>query len=224
MKIKSIATIVATLALSAPAGAHEAGEVILRVGAMHYSPDVTSGRLHEKTGNRWGYMVWRDKVDIDADTNVGLSATWMVIPHLGIEFATGAPFSLKVRDKTAHYDVGKVKAFSPTVSAQFFFMPPQSRFQPYVGLEMNYTAFYDESIDSDLRNNYDGHGFKVTDSLGLAMQTGIDFAVTDRFVLNAALWKLDVYSKIKYKEGNSSLSWKADVDPWQFFFGIGYKF
>jgi outer membrane protein len=225
MKKQIIAAAIAGLIFSGSAIAHEPGDVIVRVGAAHVAPDVSNGKVKfsstdpTEPNDSWG---WKAKVS--SDTQLGLTATWIVAPHFGVELLASTPFSHTFKDVDGKY--AKVKMLSPTVSAQYFFLDPKSRFQPYVGLGLNYTRFYDEKLVGDTRE--DGASYKLKNSLGLAAQVGLDFAITDKLVLNAAIWKIDINTKETLKEPYGSYTdtykSKIELDPWVYFVGIGYKF
>jgi len=196
---------IATLAASGAAFAHEPGTVLLRAGAAHVSP--TS--------------------DFSNDTQVSIGATWMVAPHFGIELSTWVQSTHKYDydgvnvggDKFA-----KVTATPVTVSAQYFFLDPKSKFQPYVGLGLNYT-FFDAKLAGWAKPNYD---IKIDNAFGLAVQVGADFGLSDHLFLNASVSRLEINPYIKSSYARPGYSeWKKgnrDFDPWVYFIGVGYKF
>jgi len=224
MKKRILATVVAMLAFPA-AFAHEPGDTILRIGAVHVSPDESNGPVKYSSTNpseppdRWG---WRARVS--SDTQFGLTATWIVAPHFGIELMASTPSSHTINDGSGKFV--KFKQSSPTVSAQYFFLPSKFRFQPYVGLGVNYTRFDD--VKSTGWAKEEDWKFKFKNSWGLAGQVGLDFAITDKLVLNTAVWRVDVNTKMTAKNPEGSYTetrkTKIDLDPWVYFVGIGYKF
>jgi outer membrane protein len=224
MRKRVLAVAIAALSLSGVAVAHEAGDVVLRVGVIHAAPDVSSSKIKtDVTGKISG-----SSADVGSDTQLGLTATYMVMPHFGLELLAATPFThdVKVKGVGAGIDgkFGKVSHLPPTLSGQFFFLNPKSKFQPYVGLGLTYTTFFNEKLTSEQKAN----GFSnlsLDDSIGLSMQAGMDFKVTDRMMINAAVWKLGISTTAKAKHnalGNVKVD--VDVDPWVYFFGLGYKF
>jgi len=201
MKKQIIAAAVAALVLPAAAVAHEAGEVIMRIGPSYERLDSNLGASDR------------------SDTQFGLSATWMVAPHVGVEFATTTPHRYKSKIK----EIGtkfKWRQVSPTIAAQYYFAEPKSRVQPYVGVGLNYTAIYNEKIDN---NDYK---IKVDDSWGLTGQVGLDLGLTDSLFINAAFsWNdVDMEATIKDKRSGAKVKAKEDADPKVFFLGVGFKF
>ena len=225
MRKHVLAAAIAALSLSGVAVAHEAGEVVLRVGVIHAAPDVDSSKVKVN-----GAKVPGSSVDVKSDTQLGLTATYMVMPHFGLEVLAATPFTHKVKADLKgaglkdNYNFGKVSHLPPTISAQFFFLNPKSAFQPYVGLGLNYTMFFDEKLSSEAKR--DGFSkLKLDDSFGLAAQIGMDYKVSDRIFVNAAIWKLGISSTAKAKlAGTNNVKVDVDINPWVYFVGAGFRF
>ena len=217
----AIVAAIAALSLSGVAVAHEAGEVFLRVGVAHASPDVSSSRI--RLG---GVKLPGTSADVGSDTQIGLTATYMVLPRFGIELLAATPFTHDVKVKglgPLSGKLGEVSHLPPTVSAQFFFLNPKSRFQPYVGLGLTYTMFYNEKLTSTQKRR-GFSDFSMEDSIGVSGQLGMDFAVGQHLLLNAAVWKMGMSSTAKAKLGGVGVKVDVDIDPWVYFLGLGYKF
>ncbi len=82
MKIKSLslAIISATALLSGAVQAYETGDIIVRGGLASVNPDVDSGNLYAG-----GVEQADQRVDVNNDTQMGLSLTYMVQDNIGIE-------------------------------------------------------------------------------------------------------------------------------------------
>jgi outer membrane protein len=211
---------IGVLALSGTALAHEPGEVIFRVGAAHVAPDVDSSRV--KVGGAQTNI----KADVKSDTQLGLTASWIVVPHFGIELLAATPFDHQVKLKPgggSSVRLGKVKQLPPTLSAQYYFLSPQSRLQPYVGLGVNHTWFFKEKLASAQKANYDD--FELENSWGWAAQIGADIQIGNGMYVNASVWKIDIDTKAKLRQANGTpVSVKAELDPWVYFLGLGFRF
>lgn len=146
MKIKSLslAIISATVLLSGAAQAYEAGDFIVRGGLASVNPDVDSGNLYAA-----GVELPDSKVDVNNETQLGLSLTYMIQDNFGIELLAATPFSHKLQGKDGLSGLGEfaeVKHLPPTFSVQYYPMDSSSLFQPYVGLGLNYTIFFSEKV------------------------------------------------------------------------------
>jgi outer membrane protein len=224
MKKQLIAAAIAALAVSGTAVAHEAGDVILRVGVAHVAPDVDSGNIKvEGIGKIPG-----SKAEVESNTQLGLTATWIIAPHFGVEILAATPFTHELKAKGLpgglSGKLGKATHLPPTVSAQYFFLNTKSKFQPYVGLGLNYTFFFDEKLSGGAKDK-GFRGLDLSDSWGWAAQVGADVALTDNLFLNAAVWRIEINTTAKTRvAGIGKAKVDVDVDPWVYFVGVGYKF
>ncbi|WP_342624072.1 OmpW/AlkL family protein [Pseudomonas alkylphenolica] len=215
------------LALAAPvAHAHQAGDFIVRAGAITVNPNEDSSDIKLD-----GTKVSGTKATLDSDTQLGLTFAYMLTDHIGLELLAATPFhhTVGVKGLGPGLDgkLGDIKQLPPTLSLQYYPMEPSSKFQPYAGIGLNYTMFFDEDLDS----NRKAQGFsnlKVKDSFGLAGQLGMDYMITEHFLVNAAVWYIDIDTKATM-DGPSALGVgktkvDVDVDPWVYMVGVGYKF
>ncbi|MGH8382338.1 OmpW/AlkL family protein [Pseudomonas sp.] len=215
------------LALAAPvAHAHQAGDFILRAGAITTAPNENSGDIKLD-----GTKMSGTKATLDSDTQLGLAFAYMLTDHIGLELLAATPFqhTVGVKGLGAGLDgkLGDIKQLPPTLSLQYYPMEPSSKFQPYAGIGLNYTMFFDE----DLSSNRKAQGFsnlKLKDSVGLAGQLGMDYMINEHFLVNAAVWYVDIDTKATI-DGPSALGVgktkvDVDVDPWVYMVGVGYKF
>ncbi|MDH0730596.1 outer membrane beta-barrel protein [Pseudomonas sichuanensis] len=215
------------LALAAPvAHAHQAGDFIIRSGAITTAPNENSGDIKLD-----GAKVSGTKATLDSDTQLGLAFAYMLTDHIGLELLAATPFkhTVGVKGLGAGLDgkLADIKQLPPTLSLQYYPMDASSKFQPYAGVGLNYTLFFDE----DLSSNRKAQGFsnmKMKDSVGLAGQLGMDYMLTENLLFNAAVWYVDIDTKATI-DGPSALGVgktkvDVDVDPWVYMVGLGYKF
>ncbi|KEI71658.1 OmpW/AlkL family protein [Endozoicomonas elysicola] len=224
MKIKSLslAIISATALLSGAAQAYEAGDFIVRAGLVSVNPDVDSGNLHAA-----GIEQADQKVDVNNDSQLGLSLTYMVQDNIGIELLAATPFSHNLQGKgglSGLNDFAEVKHLPPTLTVQYYPMQNNSAFQPYVGLGLNYTIFFSEKFINGADAAFGS--LELDDSLGLAAQAGFDYQITDNWSLNAAVWYMDIDTTGTFKNADGSGDYKIDVslDPWVYMAGVAYRF
>ncbi|MBD8756204.1 OmpW/AlkL family protein [Pseudomonas coleopterorum] len=220
------------MALATPlAQAHQAGDLIIRAGAATTAPNEDSGQLKLD-----GAKVAGTKATLDSDTQLGLAFAYMLTDHVGIELLAATPFqhTVGVRGVSAATGIagldGKladVKQLPPTLSLQYYPLAPTSRFQPYAGVGINYTLFYDEDL-SGTRKQQGFNNLKIQDSVGFAGQLGFDYMLSEHMMVNASVWYVDIDTKASV-DGPTALGvgrTKVDleVDPWVYMVGVGYKF
>ncbi|MBD8495300.1 OmpW family outer membrane protein [Pseudomonas syringae] len=214
------------LAVPAAAQAYQPGDFIVRAGVAHVDPHEDSGEVRLD-----GSKVSGTKASLDGENQLGLTFAYMLSDHVGLELLAATPFShtVSVSGLGAGLDgkLADIKQLPPTLSLQYYPMAPTSALQPYVGVGINYTKFF----DTDLSGNRKDQGFsnlKLKDSVGLAGQVGMDYLLTDNFLLNASVWYVDIDTKATV-DGPSALSVgktkvDVDIDPWVYMVGVGYKF
>lgn len=215
------------LALAAPvAHAHQAGDFIVRAGAATVSPNEDSGELKLD-----GTKLSGTKATLDSDTQLGLAFAYMVTDHIGIELLAATPFQheVSVKGLPAGLDgkLADIKHLPPTLSVQYYPMDASSKFQPYAGIGINYTLFFDEDLTSERK----GQGFsnmKLKNSVGLAGQLGLDYMLTDNLLFNASVWYVDINTEASIDGptglGVGKTKVDVDIDPWVYMVGLGYKF
>lgn len=208
------------LAIAAPiAQAHQAGDIIVRAGAVTVDP-------HEKSSNVkiGGAKVAGTGATLDSDTQLGLNFAYMLTDKLGIELLAATPFSHDIGTKgLGGLKLGSVKHLPPTLSLVYYPLDSKSAFQPYVGAGINYTWFFDDKLSSEAEaNNF--RGLDLKDSWGLAAQIGADYMLTDNLMLNAQIRYIDIETKGTTYTGTTKVSVDVDVDPFVYMVGLGYKF
>lgn len=221
------------LAVAAPfANAFEAGDIIVRAGAVTVDPQEDSGDIStDITGSLPGA-----NATLNSDTQLGLNFAYMVTDNIGIELLAATPFSHEVGVKGLSNALGMpgldgkladIKHLPPTLSAVYYPLDKNSAFQPYVGLGLNYTMFFDENLTSQR----EGQGFsnlELDDSWGLAYQLGMDYMLTDNVMLNAQVRYIDIDTTATIDGptalGAASTKVDVDVDPFVYMVGLGYKF
>ncbi len=210
------------VALAAPvAYAHQAGELILRAGATSVDPHEDSSNLAIA-----GTKAAGSKATLDSDTQLGLTAAYMLTDHVAVELLAATPFQHSVGVKGLGALDGKladIKQLPPTISLQYYPLDPKSQVQPYVGAGLNYTLFFDEELTS-ARKSQGFNNLELDDSMGLALQAGVDLMLTDKLLLNAAVWYVDIDTMATTYLGDTQVKVDVDVDPWVYMVGLGYKF
>ncbi|MGV8843956.1 MAG: OmpW/AlkL family protein [Pseudomonas sp.] len=217
-----------TLALVAPlAQAHTAGDIILRAGAITVDPQESSSDIWVGALNT---DVAGTKATLNSDTQLGLNFAYMLTSHVGIELLAATPFSHDVGVQGMpgvfaglNGKLGELKHLPPTLSAVYYPMQSSSAFQPYLGLGINYTAFFDEELSSEA----EAKGFKGLDmenSWGVAYQVGMDYMLTENLMLNGQVRYIDIDTTGTTSFGGKEVKVDVEVDPLVYMVGLGYKF
>ncbi|WP_374378580.1 OmpW/AlkL family protein [Pseudomonas fluvialis] len=228
MKKTLLATSILAIALTAPlAHAYKAGDIIVRAGAVTVDP-------HESSSDIWvgalNTNVPGTKATLDSNTQLGLTGTYMITDKVGIELLAATPFSHSVGVKGMpgpfaglNGKLADIKHLPPTLSAVYYPLDSSSAFQPYVGLGLNYTWFFDTELTSAAEGK-GFSGFDLDDSWGLAGQVGMDYMLTDNLLFNAHVRYIDIETTGTTSFGGREVKVDVDVDPWVYMVALGYKF
>lgn len=213
------AALAAALTMSA-AGAAESGDWRVRTGPIGIFP------------NDGSESVLGGNVGVDSAGSLGLTVGHMVTDRVGLEVLLSAPVShdLEGRDGLSGLgDIGEVDQLPPTFSLQYH--PRLERLgvewvEPYVGVGLNYTMFFDEDTSPSLANALGDPqtDIDVDDSLGFAGQVGADWPITRRLSVNTTLWYIDMGTEAHIHAGGSTTTADVDVDPLVAMVGATFRF
>jgi len=202
----------AVMAVAPAAQAFEAGDFVLRAGVVHVAPDDSSDQVLLSGGAPTG-----SEVAVDSNTQLGIRATYMFTDSLGLGVLGATPFKHNISGKGGVLngaDIGETKHLPPTITLQYYPMNNNDALQPYVGVGVNYTTFFEEK--SDLGE------LELDDSVGVAAEVGVDYMLSEQFGLNAAIWWADIDTEAEIKGVTEKLD--VEIDPMVYMVGFTYKF
>lgn len=186
------------------AQAHEAGDVLLKVGVSHVHPKSNNGTVANGTVD----------LDVGNSTRPSFSLTYMATKNIGIELLGAFPFQHNIDSNLGR--IGKTKHLPPTLSVQWHFLP-DAKVQPYVGVGLNYTRFFSTKSEGALA----GQDLKLGDSWGLAAQVGVDVPLNKNWLLSADVRYISIESDVKL---NGAKIGKTKINPWVATVAVGYRF
>ncbi|EON91951.1 outer membrane protein OmpW [Marinobacter lipolyticus SM19] len=243
-RIYQFGVVAVGLLAAAPATqAYEAGDFMLRAGAAHVAPDDSSSDLNlEGVGT-----LPNARVSVDSNTQLGITATYMVTSHIGIGVLGATPFKHNIEGAGALNGIGKLaetKHLPPTLTLQYFPLDSGSMIQPYAGIGVNYTHFFEEKTTTTLTSAVDGVAqsvlgtapgtingteLELDESVGVALELGVDWMLDEHFGLNAALWWADISTDATITalaDGAEAgkITTEVDIDPMVYMVGFTYKF
>ncbi|MEE8728217.1 MAG: outer membrane protein OmpW [Rahnella inusitata] len=203
--------LVAAAAFPAVASAHQAGDVIFRVGTATVRPTEGSDNV-----------LGLGSFDINNNTQMGMTLGYMFTDNIGMELLAATPFQHKVGLKSTG-TIAEVKQLPPSLMAQYYFGDKQDKLRPYLGVGINYTTFYDTNFNQTGRDA-GLSDLSVKDSWGVATQAGLDYNLDDNWLINMSVWWMDIDTEVKFKAGGEQQNINTRIDPWVFMFGVGYRF
>jgi len=226
MKKALLTALVATLlGGSVMVQAYEKGDFVLRLGAVNVDPDSDSSPI-----NLPGVPTLH--AEVDDDTQFGIIPMYMVTDHVGIELLTATPFehNISLHGKGVNLDAGSTKHLPPTLTAQWYPRGGKSGWQPFVGIGVNYTIFFDEDTDKELDETLnailgaDQVDLDLDNSFGLAAQAGVDIPFAKNWAVSFEVWYIDISTNATVKTDVGNVHFKTDIDPFVYHIGIAHRF
>ncbi len=201
---RTLTAAVAAVTISAAslpvASAHEAGDMLLRVGAGLVDPKSDNGNI----------------ASVDSGAALVFNGSYFFTPNLAMEILAATPFSHDIKLADGGTKVGETKHLPPTVSLQYHFNT-QGGFRPYVGAGLNYTIFLDEKTTGPL----EGTDLDLDDSFGVAVQIGADFDVSERMFVNLDARWIDINTDATI---DGAALETVEIDPLVYSLTLGWKF
>ena len=232
----------AVMAVAPAAQAFEAGDFIVRGGAVHVAPDDSSDSItlggNALLGNNVG--IQDTQVTVDSNTQLGLRGSYMFTDSLGLGLLAATPFKHNIGGTGDGADLGKVgetKHLPPTLTLQYYPMHSSSKFQPYAGVGINYTVFFEEkttdgltgAVAAEYGSTVADTSLDLDDSFGVAVEIGMDYMLSENFGLNAAIWWADIDTDATvtahFDDGSSvdTDEFEVQIDPMVYMVGFTYK-
>ena len=225
--IRKLATLAAAGLISTGALAQSQGDFLFRVGIGHIETDTSSDNPVVGGTELDGYTI-----DVGNNTSPVVTLAFMTTDNIAVELLASWPFEHSIKGDGVLAGAGKLgetKHLPPTLSLQYHFRP-NTAFRPYAGVGANYTLFFDDNTTQLLDDTLGGpSSLDIDDSVGLAVQLGADFDISDNLFLNVDLRWIDIEADATIRtanpDGSDTISRiKADIDPWVISSSIGFKF
>lgn len=239
MKLKVVLAFVTLLAAQG-AMAFEAGQIFVRAGLANVAPGSSSDGIAVPA---LGIApIPGTEAEADVETQLGLTINYMVNSRWSVELLAATPFSHEITADLNGFtpglkvDAAKVKQLPPTLSLNYYPMGGTgNKFQPYVGLGLNYTIFFSEDVDGDLEaltgtlagaNGPVDLDLELDDSVGLAAQVGFDYFINNNWYVNAAVRYIDIETDAVFESalGDTITVDNVSIDPMVYQFTFGYSF
>jgi outer membrane protein len=152
-----------------------------------------------------------DRLSVSSKTIPEVDISYFFTPNIAAELVLTYP-----QKHDVHLDgqsIGTFRHLPPTLLAQYHFMPG-AQFDPYVGAGVNWTTFSKNKL-------LGGAASLEHDSMGLAVQAGVDVKLSGNWSLNFDVKKIRLRSDVLIGGAKASA---VRVDPLLVGVGIGYRF
>ena len=215
MKKNIVSGLVAAALLSAgftaSVSAHQAGDIIVRAGAVMVAPNESSPVVANIA-----------EFEVSNNTQLGLNFGYMLTDNIGIELLAATPFSHDI-SLGALGKIAETKQLPPTLVAQYYFGSSDSKLRPYIGAGVNFTNFFDNEFNQGAKDA-GLSDLSLSNSWGVAAQVGIDYQVNKNWLVNASVWYAQISTDVNFNLGADAVKVETDIDPWVYMVSIGYTF
>ena len=199
------------------ANAYDAGDWLVRGRVIHVSPNDSSGSLSTVPGSG---------ASVDSDTTIEVDFTYMYNKRFGVELilASSEHDGEGTGTLSALGKIFDARTLPPTLTLQYHFNPDQ-KIQPYAGIGLNYTLFFNENGTSSLDTALGGStSVNLDDSVGVAAQLGADIKMNNDWFVNIDVKYIDMDTTGTLTTAAVTRTIDVDIDPWIFGIGIGKRF
>lgn len=197
------ALVFAAIATIAGSAAAQETPWLVRVRAVHLDTADKSDQV--------GGAGAKDRLTLSSKTVPEVDISYFFTPNWAAELVLTYPQKHHVR--LDGQDIGTFKHLPPTLLLQYHFVL-DAPVKPYVGLGVNYTTMSKVRL-------LDGAGGLEHDSVGLAAQVGLDYAIDKKWSLNFDLKKVQIRSDVFINGAKVS---RVKPDPLMLGVGVGYRF
>ena len=203
----SLATIPIVALTASPAIAQEfnpkqAGDFLIRLRGIGVIPDE-NGDLSVGSNEISG------EATVDEAYVPELDLGYFLTDNLALELilATTRHDVGAVETPLGDADLGEVQLLPPTLTLQYHALP-QKRASPYFGLGINYTDFFDFEDDTG-----DATSIDYDDSFGFALQAGLDYALSENWLLNFDVKKIFLSTDVQTTVAGTNIDADVTIDP-----------
>lgn len=204
MKKTAAMLALAALGLTATeAMAQQQSPWLVRARAVHINPVDKADPI--------GGVGASDRITVSEKTIPEVDISYFFTPNIAAELILTYPQKHDVSLDGAK--IGTFKHLPPTLTLQYHFTPA-AKISPYVGAGVNYTRISSVKLlngQGDLENN----------SVGLALQAGVDFKIDKNWSINLDVKKVQIRSDVMV--GGAKVS-EVKLDPVLIGVGVGYRF
>ncbi len=246
---KYILALSTTAILSMPALANKPGDIIVRGGVTYVAPNsdkstiYAAGMTVHLGENASSATEEPISTSVKNNKQLGLNLVYFYSDKIAFELLAATPFShnINLHSGETTLNLGKTKHLPPTISMLYYLNDSKSQWQPYLGLGINYTVFFNEEFNPVLTDDTiqvgalngqsitdlaatlglpDGTNsvglqakdLKLKNSWGLAAQIGLDYQLDEKWLINASIRYIDIDTTATFKATALEVKGKVDVD------------
>lgn len=206
-------------AAPALAGSDDGNFMVRALGTV-VDPDA------EATVSAGGVVIPGADADVSTEVIPALTLTYFLNKNFAVElFCCFAQHEIDGKGAIAALgEIADTWIFPPALTLQYHFTSMGS-FKPYVGAGVQYIDFFDTGTGANLIG---ATKVDIDAAWGFTLQAGVDVSLGNGWSLNADVKKTWLDTTVTWHNaavaGGVNVVGDADVDPWIFSAGLGYRF
>lgn len=219
------------------ASASQVGSWSINAGLLGVSPKESSSYLNVVESVA-GLPANSAGVTVNSNTQLGLIVDYQYSKDWSFSLVAATPFSHDIKVSGSAIDglaIGNTKHLPPTLFANYHLPELAGFIQPFIGAGLNYTIFFSEDVDSELRqaltelevitNSNQDLSLKLDNSFGLAWRAGMNLKLTDSWGAHLMLSQIDIDTTGQVQlDGSTIQSVDVAIDPLVWMAGVRYSF
>jgi outer membrane protein len=197
------------------------GNFQVRVLATVVDPDT------DATVKAGGVVIPGADADVSTEVIPATTLTYFFNENLAVElFCCFAKHDIDGKGAIAPLgEIADTWIFPPALTLQYHFTS-MGRWEPYVGAGVQYIDFFDTGTG---QNRLGATSVSIDDSWGFTLQAGLDVGLGNGWSLNFDVKKTWLDTTVTWHNtalapGGVNVVGDADLDPWIFSAGLGYRF
>ncbi|MGE3529266.1 MAG: OmpW family protein [Methyloceanibacter sp.] len=203
----------------AMAGSDDGNFMVRALGTV-VDPDSSA------TVSAGGVVIPGADAEVSTEVIPALTLTYFLNKNLAVElFCCFAKHEIDGKGAIAPLgEIADTWIFPPALTLQYHFANMGS-FKPYVGAGVQYINFFDTGTGNNVLG---ATKVDIDDAWGFTLQAGVDVSIGNGWSLNADVKKTWLDTTVTWRNnaalGGVNVVGDADVDPWIFSAGLGYRF
>jgi outer membrane protein len=198
----------------------EQGNVMVRALVTVVEPDA------DATVRAGGAVIPGANADVSTEVIPALTLSYFLSQNLALElFCCFAKHEIDGTGALAPLgEIADTWIFPPALTLQYHFNG-LGAWKPYVGAGAQFIGFFDEGTGA---NRLGATSVDIDDAFGFTLQAGLDVSIGNGWYLNADVKKTWLDTTVTWRNnaalGGVNVKGDADIDPWIFSAGLGYRF
>ncbi|MBO1256814.1 outer membrane beta-barrel protein [Alteromonas sp. 5E99-2] len=223
MKKFKLSLLVVSLMFGTQTIAYEKGDWVVRAGLTSVVPDESSSNI------LLGGQDLGVGLTVDNNTQLGINLAYFLTDKINVELLAATPFTHDVNFSVTDplgtgNQLGEVTQLPPSLLVNYYFLGADSPVQPYVGIGLNYTLFFDDSF-TDANKAAGLNDLSLDNSFGVSAQLGFDVPINDKWHINGSVRWIDIDTEASFNlNGTSGRVADIEIDPFVYSILIGYTF